>query len=196
MTELTDRQAISEVVQSWALYRDSGDWDGLRSTVHPDATMTATWFEGLFDAFIEAAQASWRRGSRSQHFLGGTIVQIVGTRAIAQTRMAIMVRGVLDGVEVDVNCVGRFYDRVERRDGQWRIAKRAVVYEKDRMDPVNPDLNLNLDATVLQSFPDGYRHLAYLQTKSGATVNPHLATAKGEALDKMVAAAKAWLARA
>jgi hypothetical protein len=193
---LTDKQAITDVVQSWALYRDTGDWDGLRSTVHPDAIMTATWFEGLFEAFIEAAQASWRRGSRSQHFLGGTVVEIRGERAIAQTRMAIMVRGMLGGTEVDVNCVGRFYDRVERRDGEWRIARRAVVYEKDRMDPVNPDLKLNLDAALLARFPDGYRHLAYLQSSAGAAVNPNLATAKGEALDKLIAAAHSWLAQA
>jgi len=163
--------------------------------VHADATMTATWFDGLFEGFIEAAKASWRRGSRSQHFLGGTVVKINGGRAIAQTRMAIMVRGMVGGVEVDVNCVGRFYDCVEKRDGQWRIAKRAVVYEKDRMDPVNPDLKLALDPAQLQRFPEGYRHLAYLQSASGTTVNPDLATAKGAALDNLIAAARVWLGK-
>ena len=190
---LLQRLAITEVVQSWALYRDTGDWDGLRSTMHTDATMTATWFDGPVEAFIEAAQASWRKGSRSQHFLGGSIVQVNATRAIAQTRMAIQVRGALDGIEVDVNCSGRFYDRVEQRDGVWRIAKRKLVYEKDNLLPVDPQQRISLDPALLARFPDGYRHLGYLQTRAGATVNADLPTAKGAALDRLIAEAQAWL---
>jgi len=190
---LLQRLAITEVVQSWALYRDTGDWDSLRSTMHADATMTATWFDGPVEAFIEAAQASWRKGSRSQHFLGGSIVQVNATRAIAQTRMAIQVRGALDGIEVDVNCSGRFYDRVEQRDGVWRIAKRKLVYEKDNLLPVDPQQRISLDPALLARFPDGYRHLAYLQTRAGATVNVDLPTAKGAALDRLIAEAQAWL---
>jgi len=190
---LLQRLAITEVVQSWALYRDTGDWDGLRSTMHTDATMTATWFDGPVEAFIEAAQASWRKGSRSQHFLGGSIVQVNATRAIAQTRMAIQVRGPLDGIEVDVHCAGRFYDRVEQRDGVWRIAKRKLVYEKDSLMPVDAQQRVPLDPALLARFPEGYRHLAYLQTRAGATVNADLPTAKGAALDRLIAEAQAWL---
>src|SRR6266702_4802835 len=179
-----------------AFARDSGDWEKLRATAHPDATMTTTWFDGGFDDFIESCQASWSKGSRSQHFLGGTVAEINGTRALAQTRMAIMVRSALDGVEVDAACYGRFFDRVEKRDGAWRIAKRSVIYEKDRIDPVDPGTVISLDLALLRRFPEGYRHLAYLQTKNGAQVNPNLPTARGEALDKLLREAQAWLAAA
>ena len=188
-----ERLRISELVQSWAHYRDLGDWDGLRSTVHPDATMTATWYHGLFEGFINAAQASWRRGSRSQHFQGGTLVELAGDRALAQTRMAILVRGTVEGQLVDVNCTGRFVDRVERRHGEWRIARRSVVYEKDRMDPVTPGTVLSLDPERLQRFPHGYCHLAYLQSINGGQVSTDLPTAQGPALDQLMAQARAWL---
>jgi len=89
---LLERLEIAELVQSWALYRDTGDWDKLRETVRPDGTMTATWFHGTFEAFIVAIQDSWRKGSSSQHFQGGTVVEVLGTKAIAQTRMSILVR--------------------------------------------------------------------------------------------------------
>ena len=194
MQDLLDTLVISALIQNWALWRDTGEWEKLRTTVHPDATMTATWFHGPFEAFIEACQASWRRGSRSHHFLGGTTVELNGRRAIAQTRMTIMVRGRLDGIEVDVACHGRFFDRVEKREGVWRIARRSAIYEKDRMDPVDPGATLALDQALLERFPEGYRHLAYLQTRSGAQVNPNLPTARGEALEKLQAEAKAWLA--
>jgi len=188
-----EKLSIYEVVQSWALYRDTGDWEGLRSTVHSDAHMTATWFDGSFEDFITAVQASWRKGSKSQHFLGGTVAQINGNKAIAQTRMSIMVRGALDNQVVDITCTGRFYDRVEKRDGKWKILKRNVIYEKDRMDLLDPSAQLTLDPHRLNKYPEGYQHLAYLQSTHGADVSVHLATGSGPALDTLVLEAQEWL---
>jgi hypothetical protein len=195
MADLQDQLAISTLMQTWALARDCGDWEALSATAHPGAQMTTTWFDGAFDDFVESCRASWDRGSRSQHFLGGTAAQIRGARAIAQTRMSINVRSRLDGVEVDAVCQGRFFDRVERRGGAWRIVKRSVIYEKDRIDPVDPQARISLDAELLARFPEGYRHLAYLQTRNGARVNPNLPTARGDALEALVAEANNWLAQ-
>jgi hypothetical protein len=191
--DLQDRLAIGALAEDWALARDTGDWEALRATAHPDANITTTWFDGSFDAFIEACQGSWRKGSRSLHVLGGTTAQIRGACALAQTRMAIMVRSTLEGIEVDAVCHGRFFDRVEQRDGSWRFTKRSVIYEKDRIDPVDPSAKLSLDPELLGRFPEGYRHLAYLQTRNGAQVNPQLPTGRGEALDRLLREAKVWL---
>lgn len=191
--DLLDRLAIGALAEDWALARDTGDWEALRATAHPGAGITTTWFDGSFDGFIEACQASWRKGSRSQHVLGGTVARIRGERALAQTRMAIMVRSTLDGIEVDAVCHGRFFDRVEKGDGGWRIAKRSVIYEKDRIDPVDPAAKLSLDPALLGRFPEGYRHLAYLQTRNGALVNPQLPTGRGEALEALLRDGEVWL---
>lgn len=192
-TTLADEQVIALITQRWALARDSGDWEALATTVHPDATMTATWFHGPFVAFIEACKASFARGGRSTHMLGGTMAKVRGDRAIAQTRMAIQVRGAVDGVAVDVVSSGRFYDRFERRSGEWRIAERRCIYEKDRLDPVDPNARVTLDAALLAKYPEGYRHLAYLQTKGGQSVTPDLPGARGEALDRLLDAGERWL---
>jgi hypothetical protein len=196
MPDLQDQLAISALMQDWALARDTGDWAKLRATARPGAAMTTTWFDGLFEDFVRSCEASFGKGSRSQHFLGGTITEIKGARAIAQTRMSINVRSQLDGVEVDAVCTGRFFDRVEKREGVWRIARRSVIYEKDRIDPVDPGAKILLDPALLGRFPEGYRHLAYLQTRNGAQVNPNLPTARGEALETLLREAKAWLASA
>ena len=190
---LLERLEISELVQSWALYRDTGDWDKLRETVHANGTMTATWFHGTFEAFISAIQESWRKGSSSQHFQGGTVVEVFGTKAIAQTRMAILVRGKIDAVAVDVNCLGVFYDRVEKRNGQWRIAKRNVIYDKDTLSPVHVGDAIQLSSERLLRFPEGYRHLAYLQSFNGGNVNPELPTARSEASIQLKLEAQQWL---
>ncbi len=194
MQDTLDKFAIMEVVQAWAVARDSGDWERLRATVHPEATMTATWYHGNFDGFIRNAQESWAKGARSMHVLGGTMVTLAGARAIAQTRMTIMVRGKADGVDVDVACTGRFYDFFEKRQGIWRIGERRCIYEKDRMDPVVPGTKLTLDPARLGRFPTGYQHLAYLQSQRGTEVNTALPTAEGEILDGLLGRGKAWLA--
>ena len=90
MPDLQDQLAISALMQSWALARDTGDWDKLRATAHPGAMMTTTWFDGSFEAFVASCQTSFGKGSRSQHFLGGTIAEIKDARAIAQTESAII----------------------------------------------------------------------------------------------------------
>jgi len=190
---LLERLEIEELVQSWALYRDTVDWDKLRETVHPDGSMTATWFHGSFEAFIAAMQDAWRKGSSSQHFQGGTVVEVLGTKAIAQTRMAILVRGKLEDVPVDVNCLGVFYDRVEKRNGQWRIAKRNVIYDKDTLTPVHPGETVQLSSERLLRFPEGYRHLAYLQSFNGGNVNPELPTARSESSVQLKLEAQQWL---
>jgi len=190
---LLERLEIAELVQSWALYRDAGDWDKLKETVHADGIMTATWFQGSFEAFISAMQDAWRKGSSSQHFQGGTVVEVLGTKAIAQTRMAILVRGKLEDVSVDVNCLGIFYDRVEKRDGQWRIAKRNVIYDKDTLTPVHVGDAIQLSSERLLRFPEGYRHLAYRQSFNGGNVNPELPTARSEASVKLKLETQQWL---
>lgn len=193
MDRMNDRHAIAQVIQDWALARDTGDWAKLSGTFHPGATMTATWFQGSFDAFVDAVRASFERGARSMHVLGGTTVDLNGARAIAQTRMSILLRAQLDGEAVDVSCFGRFYDRFEQRAGAWKIVERRLAYEKDRIDPVRPGAVVRLDETLLAQFPEGYRHLAYLQTRRGDKVIADLPGARGAALDRMLAEGRAWL---
>ena len=57
--------------------------------------------------------------------------------------MNIFQRAPLDGVVVDVICWGRFYDFFEKRDGRWAIVRRQPIYEKDRLDPVDPSATLH-----------------------------------------------------
>jgi hypothetical protein len=47
---------------------------------------------------------------------------------------------------------------------------RQPIYEKDRIDPLDPSASLKLDENLLSQFPEGYKHLAYIQTKIGYTV--------------------------
>jgi hypothetical protein len=127
------------------------------------------------------------------HFLGGTTVDIRGDRAIAQTKMTINQRAAVDGVVVDAVCTGRFYDFFAKRAGRWAIVRRQPIYEKDRLDPVDPGATLTLEPALLARFPDGYRHLGYLQTKAGFAVRLGLPGLRGPEVAKLYTEGAAWL---
>ena len=192
--DLMERQRIREVVQNWALWRDAGDWDRFRTVWHPEARMMATWFQGPAEKFIEVSREGWNKGVSILHFLGGSAIDLAGERAIAQTKMTISQRAAVDGVVCDVLCTGRFYDFFERRDGEWRIVLRQPIYEKDRLDPVDPAAVLKLDASLLARFPEGYRHLAYLQTRIGYAVKRDMPGLTGAEVERLYAAGARWLA--
>ena len=195
MTETwEDKLAIAEVVQNWALWRDTGDWVRLRTAFHRDGVMTATWFTGSADDFIAHCKRAWEKGSRSGHSMGGCAIRVAGRKAIAQSRLILMSRTSLAATEVDVTCHGRFFDRFIKDGGTWSILRRNVVYERDRLDPVRPGEPVELDPGLLARFPEGYRHLAYVQTRAGLTVNPDLPTPRSKALERLVSEAEAWLA--
>jgi hypothetical protein len=193
---VNDKLQIIEVVQNWALWRDAGDWERFRTVWHDDGWMTATWFQGPAEKFIEVSKAGFDKGVSILHFLGGSSVDVQGKRAVAQTKMTISQRGQVDREMVDVVCTGRFYDFFEKRSERWAIVRRQPIYEKDRMDPVDPSAALVLEKSLLNSFPEGYRHLAYLQTKLGFSIKQELPQLKGAAVERLYRHGKAWLAGA
>ena len=193
-TLAADRQAIRDLIENWVLWRDAGQWDRFATVWHDDGWMTATWFQGSAREFIRVSREGFERGVNILHFLGGFTCDIAGDRAVSQVKMTINQRATVDDVLVDVVCTGRFYDFLEKRQGRWGIVRRQPIYEKDRMDPVDPAARLTLDAERLASFPEGYRHLAYLQSKVGFTVKTGLPGLRGAAVDTLYAEGAAWLA--
>ena len=203
-----DKLAIREVIENWALWRDAGDWERFATVWHDDGWMTATWFQGPASEFIRVSREGFEKGVSILHFLGGFTCDIAGSRAVSQTKMTINQRATVDGVVVDVVCTGRFYDFLEKRvpvrlkadttsdQGRWGIVRRQPIYEKDRMDPVDPAASLALDPERLARFPEGYRHLAYLQSKIGFPVKNNLPGLRGPAVQTLYEEGRAWLAGA
>jgi hypothetical protein len=191
--QLADRRQIRDLLENWVVWRDAGDWERFRQVWHPDGRMVATWFQGSGDEFILVSQEGWARGVSILHFLGGISIEVSGSRAISQTKMTISQRGDVEGVTCDVVCTGRFYDFLEKRNNRWGIVLRQPIYEKDRIDPVSPAAKLELDAALLARFPEGYRHLAYMQTRIGYTVKPDMPGLKGEEVEQLYGRGAAWL---
>ena len=195
MDDLTlDKLALRELIDNWAIWRDAGFWEKFRTVWHDDGRMMATWTQGTADEFIEMNKQGWSKGVSILHFLGGFTCEIAGNRAITQTKMTISQRGEVHGVMVDVVCTGRFFDFLEKRDGRWGMCLRQPIYEKDRMDPITPGAGVELDPEVLQAYPVGYRHLAYLQSQVGYPVKKDMPGLKGPEVDVLYATGEDWLA--
>ena len=195
MQRMLDRAEIIRLVQSWGFLRDDHRWDELRALYAPDALQTTSWSVGTATEFIDRCIAGAKKPAarRSMHFIGASIIEINGERALAETRRTILTRAVVHGIEVDVTNHGRSFDWLVRLDGEWKIKLRSGIYERDRMDPVDPAKTITLDTVELAKYPEGYRHLAYLQAGAGERISPHLPTPNSAALAKLYADGRAWL---
>jgi SnoaL-like domain len=192
--DIFERIAIRELIENWAVWRDAGDWERFATCWHDDGVMMATWFQGPATEFIRVTQEGWAKGVSILHFLGGSSIDLNGKRATVQTKMTISQRGLVQGVPCDVVCTGRFFDFVEKRNDQWRVLLRQPIYEKDRVDPIDPAVRLELDQAALEKFPKGYRHLAYIQSQIGYTVKLDMPQLTGPDVERLYARGKAWLA--
>ncbi|MBR1087473.1 nuclear transport factor 2 family protein [Bradyrhizobium manausense] len=197
--QLLDRLAIRDLVENWAVWRDAGDWERFATVWHEEGWMSATWFQGPARDFMRVSQEGFAKGVRILHFLGGTSIDLSGERAIAQTKMTISQRALVHDVLCDVVCTGRFYDFLEKRQnqsgiGQWGIVRRQPIYEKDRIDPVDPAAELRLDSQALAALPEGYRHLAYMQELIGYKVKRDMPGLIGPEVEKLYGEGREWLA--
>jgi hypothetical protein len=195
-TSIIERMEVRELIEKWVMYRDSADWENFRNVWTDDGWMMATWFHGSAEDFIKVSIEGFERGIYILHFLGGSMVEIEGDRAVAQTKMTIAQRGDVHGVECDIVCTGRFYDLIERRDDKWGIVLRQPIYERDHMTPLNPGEIFTLDPEILAGYPDGYKHLAYFQQGLGYDVKRDMPGLTGPEVDALYKHGAAWLAGA
>lgn len=188
-----DERQIRDLVDNWVVWRDAGDWERFAGVWHEDGVMMATWFQGPASEFIRVSREGFERGVRILHFLGGTSVDLADDRAIAQTKMTITQRASVHEVECDIVCTGRFYDFLERRGDRWGLVLRQPIYEIDRLQPVSGGPGPALNQRLLERFPEGYRHLAYVQTQIGYEVKPDMPGLTGPEVEDLYRRGAAWL---
>jgi hypothetical protein len=163
-TSLADKIACAELIQNWGVFRDQGKWKELRGTFTPDGHISVSWFRGPFEQFVERCRASFGSGhSWSRHHLFAPVIKLTGDRAVAETSVIIRVRQPFNGLAVDLTSCSRFLDRIERHAEGWLIAERAAIYERDRLDPVEPSAAFDelFKAANTAQYPEQYRYMAF-----------------------------------
>ena len=169
-----EKYACAELIQAWGLYRDQGKWPELLATFVPDGQIAISWFSGSFPEFVDRCRQSFDAGQRSKHHIFPSIVRVAGERALGETNIVITVRQKIGGVLADMTSYARFLDRLERRSGRWAILERTAVYERDRLDPVEPSeafdkLFASADYSI---YPEAYRYMAARLAAIGRALAP------------------------
>jgi hypothetical protein len=145
LQRLADRSAIQDCVHRYARGIDRRNWDFLASAFHPGAMLHQGDFKGTIEEMLANVAARHAGIEQSAHLLTNILIEfdsddgaVVETYYLAYLRNAhlpAVVRTDLlgtdagEGGKVDMRSLGRYIDRFERRDGQWRIAKRVCIAE-------------------------------------------------------------------
>jgi hypothetical protein len=187
-TDLVDRLAIADLMTGW-IHRDLAQWDKLRELFHPDGTIEVTWFEGLASAFIDSSMRMGASDLRTKHFIASPVIEFNGTKAIVETNAIIVAQNMRLGLGCSSH--NRFYDMVEKRDGNWKIVRRQSVYDMGSF--TLPCGLVEIEPNLLERYPCEYAPLAYLLEKSGFPVKRVFATKDSELEKAMKAIGQAWL---
>jgi hypothetical protein len=188
-TALEDRQSIADLMTGW-IHRDLAQWGELRELFHPDGTIEITWFEGLASDFVNGSMRMGNSDLRTKHFVGAPVVTCNAHKALAETNAAV----IAENAHLNLGCSAhaRFYDRLEKRHGVWKILKRQSIYDFGYF--TFPQGVVEIDRELVGKYPREYAPLAYLLEKSGFPVKRVFAT-RGSDLEKtMKADGHAWLA--
>lgn len=190
-----DQLAIEQLMQRWGLSRDQGRWEDLAGTFHPEGTISVTWYAGDFSGFVEASKEMAKGSTKSKHLIGTPLIEISGDKALSETNITIMGRAEKGPLTLDVTSFARFFDRLEKRNGEWKLLERTAIYEKDRLDSVQPSFLFWLSSLFLDfdQYPEAYRYLAYGLVEGGYELVPGIIVDKSAEADRLYLEGKAWL---
>jgi hypothetical protein len=147
LQRLLDKEQIRDVMLRYARGVDRRDWELVRSAFYADCVDEHADFKGKRDEFI-----AWVRQRhdvddfrKSAHLLANCLIEFaddgvaaVETYFVARLELGAAAsehRAMLDqgrssgGGRMRVQVQGRYVDRFEKRDGEWRIARRRTVFD-------------------------------------------------------------------
>lgn len=191
-----DKYSCAELILAWGFYRDQGKWPQLLATFAPDGQIAVSWFSGPFREFVDRCTQSFNAGQRSKHHILPSLVRVTGERALAETSFVILVRQKIGDVLADMTSYARFLDRLEKTSGRWAIVERAAIYERDRLDAVEPSEAFDrlFAATDLSIYPEPYRYMAARLTAAGRALAPVIYSDGSPDTAQLYARYEAWLA--
>jgi 3-phenylpropionate/cinnamic acid dioxygenase small subunit len=138
--DLLAEAEIRDVQLRYCRAADRKDFELYRTCFHGDAVLEFSFFTGSVDEFMDMAKESLARFTATTHFTGNQLIEVDGDSAWCEFYAHATHRMDADenGPERDYIAAVRYIDRMERRGGEWRIARRRCILDWARSDPV-PD---------------------------------------------------------
>lgn len=156
--ELLDKQSITEVIVTYARALDRFDEKLLRSIFHPDSQHAHGFVGPSSDPsipsspgapgdFVAFAYSVLGTCSRTHHQLGNIFIELEGDDAYAETYFSayhrmrpksdpLAAENAYD-TEMDWLVGGRYIDRLQKREGVWKISHRTGLTDWMRTEPPN-----------------------------------------------------------
>lgn len=175
-----DRSEIINVVSKSIISRDSGLWEQLAECYHSQAEFTSSWWEGKPSDFVKVASKKLadarEEGGEQKHITSNHWIEIKGDRAIAEADLILFMRRAINGVELDFATWSRRLQLIERENGAWKIYRRWVIYERDRMDPVDPTVPVDAyyDAEAISKYASKIRYHLWRNELMGSAPEKHI----------------------
>jgi hypothetical protein len=199
LQESMDRSEIINVVSKSIISRDSGLWDKLAECYHSEAEFTSSWWQGKPKDFVKAADkllsAAREEGGEQKHMTSNHWIEISGDRALAECDLILFMRRAVKGVELDFATFSRRIHLMARENGDWKIFRRFAVYERDRMDPVDPTVRPEqyYDPAAMAKFPKQIRYHLWRNEIHGNEPAKNLCIRGTPQEEKVRAEARKWI---
>ncbi|MCT2398745.1 nuclear transport factor 2 family protein [Novosphingobium mangrovi (ex Huang et al. 2023)] len=154
--ELADREAIRECLARYARGVDRLDADMVRSAYWPDCTDEHLSFRGNAEEFIDWSFTAMGTMDQTMHLVCNVLMAINGESADVESYFYGIHRiNNAEGGKQDVIGAGRYVDRFEKRDDEWRIKDRLVVTDWFREYPDSADWSKGMLGIMIEP---GRRH--------------------------------------
>jgi hypothetical protein len=127
--EMVDREAIRDCLYRYSRGVDRCDEEMLRSVYWEDAIDDHCLFIGRREELIAWVLPLLRGMEASQHTIGNILIRLHGDQADVESYYHGYHRVSTGTRSVDSIQAGRYVDRFEKRDDEWRIARRKVVVD-------------------------------------------------------------------
>ena len=180
LQEAIDRIEITNLISKSIIARDSGLWDKLAECYHSEAEFTTSWYTGKPSDFYDVAKrkldTARQEGGEQKHFTGNHWIEINGDRATSESDLILFMRRAINGVELDFATWSRRLQLFAREKGEWKIYRRWVIYEKDRMEPADPTTppESYYDAEALSKYPQQIRYHLWRNELLGSPPEPKI----------------------
>ena len=138
--EVADRLAIADTLARFCRGIDRLDEEMLRSIYWEDATDNHVGYVGTASGFIDHILPILRMTGPTSHLVGNTIIEISGSSAKVESYFSC--HQLISGGDASSSVLllgGRYLDRMEKRDDEWRISDRVLVIDWFRQyeDPMD-----------------------------------------------------------
>ena len=171
LTELLDREAIRDCIYRYCRGIDRADEASLRSSYWPDATDCHGSYSGPVEGFFQWALGVFKTGPRNIHQVSNVLIEFKSeTSAVVESYFNALQRGPgQKGLVRQFLLAGRYCDLFEKRNGEWRVARRVVAFDWVEEQPapdVTEDVRFGVRKPIGGSFPND--PIYELLTSSGA----------------------------